>query len=514
MVTIAQAAARQVAAQQLAARFAVFAPPGDPSIADDWDLRAGLPAGWTQIGSGNVFDQRGYYSAGAGGIQINGYSKSAALEGEGSLIVEVERAAMLYDGASRSSGTFLDMVGPTGTLGARCILSTRSASGDYNKERRLYLNSPNATTNELRWTDDLGGGDVTMARASHLLQDFLDPTYCTIVLTWAGTTEWVIVDGLPWRSRTVTARGSDHLNTINLGSLGASTYLGNTAIRRLQVLNRSLAPVVSTTRVGLLGDSFVVRGTNRTAGAWEPGAATTAAQLDGVQNATSLSSARGDAIAGTWGNSEWMWQVQAAAYLRRRSRKAFGVYNAGDAGNGWRSDLNPFGAGPRLALQAYDPHVILAFGSVNDVQLADAADSGMVSDIATALQTLAAGCTSLQRIIWFDPFFMPEAYATNNTAAHYAEVANQRTLLAGLAPNLVNAGSQKVAFERVATWGEWAPAGTVPLDYAIGSHPSNPWPTHLYTTKRGASTDGDVHPTAAGSRAIARIVQRRLLPWV
>jgi lysophospholipase L1-like esterase len=259
-----------------------------------------------------------------------------------------------------------------------------------------------------------------------------------------------------------------------------------------------MAPTTSSTKVAFLGDSFVQRATDRASVSSD-----TVAQFDAQQSDLAINATRLARINQGWGNGNWGWWLQSFAYLRNRQRKWFTIYNAGYSGRGWRSDVGTqFGTvGQRAAVIAHNPNVLVCFGSVNDVNLADTTED-IVADITTYLTPLIAGCTNLTRVFWFHTFFTPETYRTNNTAAHYTEVNRQIAKFNTLSLTVNNASAQPVTVQFIPTWAAWAPGGTGVARYGIGSHPNNA----VVGSVRTAVFDGDVHPTSEGSARMAEIV--------
>jgi lysophospholipase L1-like esterase len=489
--------------------FSPFLPAGDSTLLENVDFRNGLNSGiltgWTQRGTGHTYDTRGFHTA-TGGLRLESDSLSTALQSSGSIIIEVERSALVYNDASKDAADFEDLglynpgggypTPRTATSNTPFLFYSNERTG-FTEERILYLNL-SATATTFAWTDDRAGA-VSMDRVADYVPSFLDPQYATVILTWSGTTEYLIVDGLVLSSQTTSGTSADRLKRIELCGGGdvASRWWGDYAIRRLQISTMSMAPTTSSTKVAFLGDSFVQRATDRASVSSD-----TVAQFDAQQSDLAINATRLARINQGWGNGNWGWWLQSFAYLRNRQRKWFTIYNAGYSGRGWRSDVGTqFGTvGQRAAVIAHNPNVLVCFGSVNDVNLADTTED-IVADITTYLTPLIAGCTNLTRVFWFHTFFTPETYRTNNTAAHYTEVNRQIAKFNTLSLTVNNASAQPVTVQFIPTWAAWAPGGTGVARYGIGSHPDN-----STATKRTASVDGDVHPTSEGSARMAEIV--------
>lgn len=494
------------------ATFSPFLPAGNATLLEDVDFRNGLNSGiltgWTQRGTGHTYDSRGFHTS-AGGLRIEDGSLSTALASSGSIILEVERSGIAFNDADKDAADFEDLglynpgggypTPRTADTGTPYLFYSHENSA-FAEERILWMNTASATSASFNWTDDRAS-TLTMARVADLVPSFLDPKYATVILTWDGATEYLIIDGLVIGTQTTSVQNSNRFNRIELCGGGdvASRWWGDYAVRRLQITTASLAPVTSSTKVALIGDSFVQRATNRANHAGESGPGSQA-QYDAAQTDLVINAARLARINGEWGNGNFGWWLQSLAYLRNRQRKWFTIYNAGNSGNGWRSDLNQFDAGQQDALIAHNPHVLACFGSVNDVNLADTTED-IVADIQAYLTTIIAGCSNLHTVLWFHTFFQPETYATNNTAAHYAEVARQIAKFNTLALTTNNASAVPVTVRFIPTWALWAPGGSQPAGYGIGSHASNGTATARTTT-----VDGDVHPTSEGMARIAEIV--------
>jgi lysophospholipase L1-like esterase len=431
------------------------------------------------------------------------------MESAGAIIVEVQRSAIAYDDATKDSASFQDLAGTTDASGDTSLVWTGNAASPFTTERWVYFQRT-ATANTLVWNDDLAGANITQARFSDKVPSLLDPVWATVILTWSGTEEWLIVDGVPVGKRTSTPSTRTQRICIAGRGNGATPtpYFRGGNIRRVQFVKRSLAPTQSAAKIAFMGDSFVQRAMDRASGWAEPGTAGNVAVIDAVQNGLAIDgngtpwSTRLNQV---WGNGNWGWWLQALLYLSKG--KWFRVYNAADPGNGYRTDLSPFGVFSAAAIAAWDSatvETVVIFGSVNDIDVTPTTlpPTSMTTDIKNYIETLATFCPNLQRIIWFDTFFTPESYKTNDTANRYAQVAAHIDRLNALAPNPLAGGVTPVQFIRVRTNDLWFSGGAQPRNYAIGSHPNNA----VVGTARTAVADGDVHPTAEGMAKIADIV--------
>lgn len=492
------------------ANFSPFLPADDPSLLEDVDFRnglnSGLLTGWTQRGTGHTYDSRGFHAS-AGGLRIEDGSLSTALASSGSIILEVERSGLVFNDADKDAADFEDLglYNPGGSYPTPRTADTGTPylwysheNSAFAEERVLYMNTASTTVLSFNWRDDRAG-TVTLDRLTDYVPAWLDPKYATVILTWSGAAEHLIVDGLVISTQTTSVQNNNRFNRIELCGGGdvASRWWGSYAVRRLQITTASLAPVTSSTKVALIGDSFVQRATDRASVA-----ADTVEEFDSKQSDAAFGATRLARINQSWGNGNWGWWLQSLAYLRNRQRKWFTIYNAGYGGRGWRSDVgSQFTANQRTAVINHNPHVLIGFGSVNDVNLADTTED-IVTDIQDYLTTLIAGCSNLHTVLWFHTFFTPETYKTNDTAAHYAEVARQIALFNNLSLTTNNAAAQPVTVRFIPTWGLWAPSGTQPARYGIGSHPSNA----VVGSVRTSTDNGDVHPTSEGMARIAEIV--------
>lgn len=500
--------------------FSPFLPAGDPSLLENVDFRNGLNSGiltgWTQRGTGHTYDSRGF-RASAGGLRLENSSVSTALQSSGSIILEVERSGIAFNSPDKNpthSGVNFTDLGLYNPGGGYPTPRTNDTDTPYlfyahenvafAEERILYMNTASTSASSFNWQDNRAG-TVTLDRVADRVPSLLDPKYATVILTWSGTTETLIVDGLTVRRQTTSGTASNRLNRIELCGGGdvPSRWWGDYAIRRLQISTLSMAPTTSATKFAILADSFGVRATQRADVTVD-----TVAEFDARQSDLAIDATRLARINQTFGNGNWGWWLQSLAYLRNRRRQWFTIYNAGYSGRGWRSDVGlRFTANQRSAVIAHNPNVLICFGSVNDVNLGDVVDDGdIVADITGYLTPLIAGCSSLTKVVWFWTFFTPESYKTNDTAAQYAEALRQRNKFATLSLTTNNGSAQPVTVQFVNTWDLWAPGGTQPRNYAIGSHLSNGSPVPPSGSTRSAVADGDVHPTTEGMARIAEIV--------
>lgn len=445
----------------------------------DLDLTAGaaaLPSGWSVIGTGATWDDElGFKGGTAAYIRTDNFSARDALlaANSGYFYLEFERESMCTDSTYSSGSTFYDSDGNTDTAAEKSFLWTDDGVGAG--QLRIYRNAANYQIVFLDGASSKFSANlITRRSAKH------DSKMGYLLVTWSGTTAAVIIDGNVMKTFTLAAAVTA-FKRVYIGAYGGSKFLGAYHVRRIMCGTQYLYPQNHAVRVAVLGDSFVVAGSDRS----EPADtdSTTVAELDGLQTATDINAAMFGKLDNYKGQAPFVFQLQANVF--NRYGKFLSVYNAGNSGNGWRTDVDvrlQIKAAYKSAAAAFNPHVVFMFGSVND--LPNSADTfDLETDFKAHIDDLLAESNAIKRIYLVQTFGWYNAtHANANSAAWLANYALYVDQMAR-----VDGYRNKVVFVPN-LWGA-AP----PDSYLLGSHPDN------LTT----SADTDFHPSATGHAKIA-----------
>lgn len=465
-----------------------FPPYSDSSVVLDLDFTLGsgvlTGTGFAVNGTGASWTTKGFVGNGTADIRNTSWTNRSALFAaqSGYVMLECERALFARD-LTQSTTDFNDSVGlADSALHYAFWADNGSTSGDYyqiNKET-------NGASKYLR--------NISGQAAFNILHDYLnsrtpqgvDPVFVKIIFTWSGTTHYLYVDGCCVGTATdASAPDADDFKRIVIGSKFGVSYCSTYAIKRLQIGTTYINPLASVgSKIALIGDSFVQEGC-----AVESVAnldSTTVAEIDGKQTALTVDATRYARLRRYRGVQNWGHIIQSR--LLRETGIWHPIYNAGNSGNDWRSDL---GANTQItqahkdAVIATNPHVIIMPGSVNGI-LESAGTFDVYTDMIAFIDDFIDGCTNLNTIFIVQPFGW---YNTANTSAdsaqwlaNYAEYSKQLAELDGYRDKCVYISH---------SWGA-EPANKL----LMGSNPSN-------TT---ASLNTDFHPSASGHIAIADIL--------
>ncbi|MHB8716898.1 MAG: SGNH/GDSL hydrolase family protein [Sulfuricaulis sp.] len=235
-------------------------------------------------------------------------------------------------------------------------------------------------------------------------------------------------------TRTTNVLTDDLFNVV---SIGADNSGGNSIlkgyIRRIQLLKRTVDNLGAIdTKIAFIGDSFVQRG----AGHATPSSITVAG-VDAVQNGlndiglTDNSDPTKIPVIGTY-YVPWIWALRkmAANYSLR-----FRYYAAGDAGHGWSPTVANETAQIRPAFRdaviAYNPEILVALGSVNDVNVA-LPPTDLLGETKAVLDEFIDGCPNLRKILFCQTFPGYKGSAPANNSAAIAQYEAQVALQAQL----------------------------------------------------------------------------------
>lgn len=445
----------------------------------DLDLTAGaaaLPSGWAVIGTGATWDDElGFNGGTAAYIRTDNFSARDALlaANSGYFYIEFEREAMCTDNTYSSGSTFYDSDGNTDTAAEKSLLWTDDGAGSG--VLRFYRNAANYQFVFLDGASSKFNANLISRRsAKH------DSKMGYLLVTWSGTSAAIIIDGNVMKTFELAAAVTA-LKRVYIGAYAGSKFLGAYHVRRIMCGTQYLYPQNHSVRVAVLGDSFIVAGSDRS----EPADtdSTTIAELDSLQSSTEIGATMFGKLDNYRGQAPFVFQLQANVF--NRYGKFLQVYNAGNSGNGWRTDVD---AGLQIkiayksAAAAFNPQVVLMFGSVND--LPNSADTfDLEADLKSHIDDLLAASNTIKRIYLVQTFGWYNATHANADSAawlaNYALYVDQMSRVDGYRNKVVYVPN---------LWGA-APDES----YLLGSHPDNS------TT----SADTDFHPSATGHTKIA-----------
>jgi uncharacterized repeat protein (TIGR01451 family) len=486
---------------------------GDPSLLLNLDLRKGLPAGWTNYGSG-VFDATNGYLPGTGGTNgiantvVPAFSSAAPMP-TGTVAVRFQRSGVATDD---SFGLyFWDSTGNTrnATTQNRQLFQMRANSGNWSLQAAIQA----ATIPFLQ----IGLQTNSMSRPtyfnwqtmnSHYVPGYQDPTFADLVITWYQNQYYIFFDGHLVSAGTLgdipTYQMLENacIGNYNGGGLPSGAPFGAYYIQQVQISSRFLGPVLAGPTIGLIPDSFAAAYTQRaTPTATGAGGTYQVSDIDAVQTALGLYSGLA-ALTIQPGQTAAFHQIQALMF------KNYGffppIYDAGQPGHGYSHINAPIDDAYIAALNHAAPSVVMAGGTTNDVSQFTPSDGNLVPDTEAILNRLVLGGGSriaapanpaLERIIYLEtlssqgmpsgPYSEP-AYATESQNI----IALTRARLPGFAP----ANSVGFAYVTSREWWDEAPGYA---SYLYGSNPANPH------NAPGGGDYSNAHPDATGYSIIA-----------
>lgn len=319
----------------------------------------------------------------------------------------------------------------------------------------------------------------------HIVVDVNEMRYYidgALVKTYTRTTD-VLVDDL-----------------FNVVTIGADNYGGNSIlkgyIRRIQLIKRAVDNLdTMNMKIAFIGDSFVQRG----AGHATPSSITVAG-VDAIQNGL-------DDI-GLADNSDptripvigthyvpWIWALRKMA---ANYRARFRYYVAGDAGHGWSPTVANGTAQIRQAFRnaviAYNPEILVALGSVNDVNVA-LPPADLLGETKAVLDELIDRCSSLKKILFCQTFPGYKGSSPVNNPAAIAQYESHVALQAQLE-------GYRGKVEVIHTYSALGGAEYNPDFTAGSSQYASLWDAQYAQSE----TNHDVHPGQYGMNRMAEII--------
>lgn len=464
----------------LARRVSIPLSDGDSRILLDATLTssaAATGAGFTLVGTGHVFDSNGFNGKGTGNLNIANWASAASVVPQGTIYLQVERAALSFSNANNGA----DFSDSTGTDNGASRYLLYSNNDGFTHERRVYVDG--AGTDGLVFLNEANNTQATSVLNrynSHAVLTYQDQQYAEIVWTWRDTTYWIYIDGhVVFRGTSALSPTTSDLDNIRLGSQNASTgWLGDFYIKRIQISSAFAPPVMLPLRVAGYGDSFVVASIESAT----PGADTVAG-INAVQTHTALT-ARDANYKKVRGQASWMHALQALAW--QNNGAFFPYYMGGKAGAGY--EKSAIASGYRDAINAYQPELIIAMSSVNDVNPSSPV-TNIVANTKTMFDALIDGNAKLRKILFFVGFSGHQDASTGGVEGWLTEYKRISALLtAGLA-------DYRDKVEVVDVYEAWG-GDSYPVSQTAGSNVDNVT----------ATAGEDVHPSASGHLKMAEIM--------
>ncbi|WP_133717086.1 hypothetical protein [Methylocaldum gracile] len=427
----------------------------DPKLIVDADFRtfdlASLPAGWTRRGSGTgdlIDPDMGYKMLNGRTLQFDLTTSyggrpagstlydAASDHSEGSIVFEVERKGFAQLPRKRDNTAFYDSNGDDIDLVG---LRVAAAFGSENQEGwSVYFASDWTSTG---WNCALPQFRVNSVTSfsggltSHLNgfpDSGADPDFAEIVFSWktVGVTgaqltyHWAWYDGM-LVSNPGSAVGVITPTTMGTTGLASANFFRRLAVggsqldtpgrpfcsanyryhmRRLQLSQRYIEPRQGSLRIAYFGDSFP-------------------AKMSGlIDNYTTVQNfflnANGVSL-GTFNrtnplglNGREFGQHTTAGVLGAKMWRKYRYYprtlSACYGGRGWASAAHSGGVWTQFAqtqidaLIKFDPHIIIAAGSLNDINASFPQHETIVDDQKSILTQFINYCPSLQRILFLE----------------------------------------------------------------------------------------------------------------
>lgn len=441
--------------------------------------------GFSVNGTGETWNSKGFVGNGTAYLRNDNFTLRSSLYAAqaGFVMIEVERALLARD-ISQSTTNFCDSQGlADSALHYLLWADNGSTTGDFHQINK----ETNGSVKYLRNVASVGTPFVLHDYLNSRFSQGVDPVFCKVILTWSGTLQYLFVDGCCVAVITdVRAPAADDFKRIAFGSKFGASYIGAYAIRKIQIGTAFVNPLatISRKKIALIGDSF----TQEACAVESPANpdSTTVSGINGKQTSLTVDSVRYDRMRRYRGVNNWGHIIQSR--LLRETGVWHPIYNAGNSGNGWRSDR---GAGTQItqahvdAVVAQNPYLIVMPGSVNDItETVETFD--VVTPLKAVIDQFISGCGALEQIRLVQPFGW---YHSTNTAAdsatwltNYHEYCRQLQTLDGY--------KGKVVFVSH-SWGA-RPEGQL----MIGSNSLN----------STASFGVDFHPSASGHVAIADLL--------
>jgi hypothetical protein len=184
--------------------------------------------------------------------------------------------------------------------------------------------------------------------------------------------------------------------------------------------------------------------------------------------------------------------------LASNYRLRFRYYVAGDVGRGWSSTVANGTAQIRPAFRdaviAYNPEILVAIGSLNDVNVS-LPPADLLGETESILDEFIDGCSNLKKILFCQTFpgFKGSAFANSPAAiAQYESHVALQTQLEGYRGKV----------ELIYTYGALGGENYNP-DFSVGSSQYAPlWDAQYYRSV----TYRDIHPGQFGMNRMAEII--------
>lgn len=422
--------------------------PPSTGLVLDLDMRAASTAAGTALfaaagfttltGAAHRFDSTlGFNGGGSSDYRYTGSTPSwvtnVANSTEFTVLLDVRRVDIAKDVTANTSAQN-DSEGIPKQTGTATPINFDSNAGFFYGVSAQYLGTSSgaASTNLILLGEASDGVSKScqMAFNSHHSPVYDDPDGF-VTLGWScepGAITW-LVDGWPLVRETVAASWTGTPTAWVKGAVGSAggALFHDGWIRRLRIYNKAVRFNYSLhPKVGVFGDSFMQRATDRALPASD-----SVADINAAQN--ELSDTTSIANSGT--NKHWsnFHAPNITCHIMQRwavrsGLPPFRVFNSGHSGHGWAADVNPIEQAYLDTLITWSPEIIICGGSVNDASAtAGVADVNYLRDVKLMLDQFIDGLPNLRKILFVTSVSVSKLTASYS-AAQIAKLALQAHL--------------------------------------------------------------------------------------
>ena len=317
----------------------------------------------------------------------------------------------------------------------------------------------------------------------------IDPDFARFFISIDGRQiSWYIDGRLVKRyNRATDIITDDIFHSIGIGGTN-STDIFRGYIRRIQFSRRpAFNDRILNLRIAFLGDSFVQRG----GGVATPASLniTSVNQVQNMLDDNGLYSGNDptmNPVIGTY----WLPWIHGLQLAASNQALRFRAYVAGDAGHGWASDVNQFRPCFLDAVVAYNPELLIALGSVNDVN-PTSPPRDLIGDTKQMLDRIIDGTPALKRILFFETFPGHKGISNISSPSWADEYRRQIALQSDL-------DGYRGIVDFIPVYNKLGGDAYDP-SFNVGSHPLAPAWDALYSR---SITGRDVHPGQHGMNSM------------
>ncbi len=236
-----------------------------------------------------------------------------------------------------------------------------------------------------------------------------------------GRVRYYLDNLLTWETALSIATIPELLQSIGIGIRAGATQPFRGKIRRVQIIKRAVDNrLFEAPRICFFGDSYIFHGS----GMLDP-ATDSQAAIDAVQNADIVSRWT-HVVEDPYLNpvNAHIWDPLTFALRRFAARNAlpFTSYTSGHGGYNWgNTQLHPFTTVQLMAAAKYNPQIVVALGSINDI-VPSAPPLSLLADTKAKLDTIIDNSPNLKVLLFFETIdaTIADQAAGLNSSAWYA----------------------------------------------------------------------------------------------